>query len=240
VRFHALACDYDGTLAEEGRVDGPTLQALRRIRDSDRKLVLVTGRQVKDLLGVFPRADLFDRIVGENGAVVYSPSERSERLIAEPPAERLVSALRNRGVTPLSIGHVIVATSTANEGIVLDTIRELGVELELIFNQGALMLLPPGVTKATGLTVALLELGLTPSDAVGVGDAENDQSFLEACGCAVAVSNALSVVKQRADLVTSGAYGAGVVELIDLIMGTVPRSPLRSPFTIHRSRPPHA
>ena len=49
----------------------------------------------------------------------------------------------------------------------------------MIFNKGAVMILPSGVNKATGLAAALEELGLSPHNVVGVGDAENDHAFLE-------------------------------------------------------------
>ena len=42
MRYLALACDYDGTLAHHGRVDKPTLESLERLLASGRKLVLVT------------------------------------------------------------------------------------------------------------------------------------------------------------------------------------------------------
>jgi hydroxymethylpyrimidine pyrophosphatase-like HAD family hydrolase len=58
-----------------------------------------------------------------------------------------------------------------------------------------------------------------------VGDAENDLAFLRACGMAVAVSNALQSVKDRADVVTARARGAGVAELIDRLMRCTPSSP---------------
>jgi hydroxymethylpyrimidine pyrophosphatase-like HAD family hydrolase len=218
LRYYALACDYDGTLALHGRVDQPTLEALERVRASGRKLILVTGRQLADLLEAFPRADLFDRIVAENGAVVYAPSDRSERSLADPPAEQFVAALRGRGVTPVSVGRVIVATCTPHEAVVLDVIRDLGLELQVICNKGAVMVLPSGVDKATGLDVALLELGLSRHDTVGIGDAENDHAFLRRCECSVAVANALPIVKERADLVTQGDHGAGVVELINRLL----------------------
>ena len=38
-----------------------------------------------------------------------------------------------------------------------------------------------------------------------------------ACGCSVAVANAIPMVKEGADIVTSGARGAGVVELMSTI-----------------------
>jgi hydroxymethylpyrimidine pyrophosphatase-like HAD family hydrolase len=218
VRYHALACDYDGTLASHGQVDAPTLAALDRLRASGRKLILVTGRQLPDLMEVCPRLDLFDRVVAENGAVLYRPSDRTERTLAEPPPPAFVTALQERKVAPLGVGRVIVATWEPEETAVLDTIRQLGLELHVIFNKGAVMVLPSGVNKATGLDAALAELCLSRHNTVGVGDAENDHAFLARCECAVAVANALAPLKERADLVTAGEGGAGVVELVDRML----------------------
>ena len=96
----------------------------------------------------------------------------------------------------------------------LDVIKKTGLELEIIFNKGAVMILPSGINKATGLTAALQDLRLSPRNVVGIGDAENDHAFLKACGCSVAVDNALPAVKDTADLVMRGARGKGVEELI--------------------------
>ncbi len=71
MRFAALATDYDETLADHGRVLPGTEKALERLRTSGRKLLLVTGRDLKDLLQVFPRVDLFHAVVAENGALLY-------------------------------------------------------------------------------------------------------------------------------------------------------------------------
>ena len=86
----------------------------------------------------------------------------------------------------------------------LEAIRELGLEWQIIFNKGAVMVLPPGVNKASGLAAALEELQLSPLNVVGIGDAENDHAFLTLCGCSVAVANALDAVKATADVVTAG------------------------------------
>ncbi len=69
MRYHALACDYDGTIAHHGRVDDETIAALGRLRDTGRRLILVTGRELQDLLTVCTHVELFDRVVAENGAV---------------------------------------------------------------------------------------------------------------------------------------------------------------------------
>jgi hydroxymethylpyrimidine pyrophosphatase-like HAD family hydrolase len=214
MRYLALACDYDGTLAHSGAVSEETISALTYLRSSGRKLLLVTGRRLDDLQRIFPRLDLFDRVVVENGALLYRPETREEVPLSEPPPEPLVAALRAAGVAPLAVGRTIVATFTPHEATVLEAIRALGLEQQVIFNKGAVMVLPSGVNKATGLRAALLELGLSERNVVGVGDAENDHAFLSACECGVAVANALPLLKERADLVTAGDHGTGVVELV--------------------------
>jgi hydroxymethylpyrimidine pyrophosphatase-like HAD family hydrolase len=218
MRYHALAADYDGTLAHDGVVDEPTRAALERFRASGRRLVMVTGRELDDLFAIFPQVEMFDRVVAENGALVYHPATKETHTLAEPPPPAFAAALEARGVRPLSRGRVIVATFVPHEATVLKVIREQGLELQIIFNKGAVMVLPAGVNKATGLTAALADLGLSPRDTVGVGDAENDHAFLDLCECSVAVANALPALKVRADRVTHRARGAGVAELIDRVL----------------------
>lgn len=218
MRYLALACDYDGTLAYEGHVSASTIKSLKALRESGRRLILVSGRELGDLQTVFKHLDLFDIAVLENGALLYRPADRSTKPLAEPPPELFVQTLRRRDVAPLSVGHGIVATWEPHETTVLEVIRELGLEMQVIFNKGAVMVLPSGVNKSTGLCKALEELGLSPHNVVGIGDAENDHAFLATCECAVAVDNALPMLKERADLVTSGARGAGVSELIRHIL----------------------
>jgi len=224
VRFLAFATDYDGTLATDGAVDRETVAALRRLAATGRKLILVTGRQLNDLLDVFPDAALFDAVVAENGAVLYRPASRETRLLAPSPPSQFVEALRRRGVAPLWTGQVVVATVQPNETVVMDVIRELGLDLQVILNKGSVMVLPASVDKATGLRAALDELAIPPQSVVGVGDAENDQAFLATCGCGVAVANALDTLKAGATHVTRGQAGAGVREIIDsMIAGDLDR-----------------
>jgi HAD superfamily hydrolase (TIGR01484 family) len=220
MRYIALACDYDGTLATHGRVDEATLAALERLLASGRKLILVTGRELEDLQSVFPHLDLFEWVVAENGALLYRPGSKEEKLLAQRPPEKFVQLLRERGVQPLSAGRASVATWRPHETTVLEAIRDQGLELQVIFNKDAVMVLPAGVNKAIGLAAALRELELSAHSVVGVGDAENDHAFLSLCECAVAVDNALPAVKERADLVTRGDHGAGVQELIDELVGS--------------------
>lgn len=215
--YQVLATDYDGTLACHGRVDDATIAALHRARDAGLRLVMVTGRELGDLFNNFEHDHLFDRIVAENGAIVYDPSSKTMETLATPPPPSLLEDLTRRSV-PFSAGHVIVATVEPYEHQLLEAIRELGIEWHVIFNKGAVMALPANVTKATGLSPTFRALGIGPEQTVGVGDAENDHAFLRACGVGVAVSNALPALKEQADLVTMGGCGRGVAELIDRII----------------------
>lgn len=74
------------------------------------------------------------------------------------------------------------------------------------------------MTKASGLEAALLALGETSDEVIAVGDAENDIVLLAAAACGVAVENALPSVKASADVVTRGARGAGIVEVVEWLL----------------------
>ena len=228
MRYLALAADYDGTLARHGQVDDATVAALRRLRASGRRLLLVTGREMPELAAAFDHIELFDLVVAENGGLLHEPATGRERMLAEPPPESLVRALREAGVEPLSVGRVVVATVEPHQGVALEAIHRLGLGHEVIFNKTSVMLLPPGVDKASGLAVALGELGIDPERVAGVGDAENDHALLRLCGLGVAVANALPALKERADHVTRGERGAGVAELIDLLIGDERALPVRA------------
>ena len=197
-----------------------TVEALEKFKESGRKVILVTGREIPDLLSVFSETAIFDLIVAENGALLYWPLTKEEFPLAEGPPKEFAELLRERAVNILSVGRVVVATMDAYEQVVHESIRELQLDLQVILNKDAVMVLPTGVDKATGLEIALEEIGVSPRDTVGVGDAENDQAFLNRCGRAVAVANALESVRDQADLVTDGARGAGVAELIDWLIAT--------------------
>ncbi|MBA2484556.1 MAG: HAD-IIB family hydrolase [Nitrospira sp.] len=218
MRYLALASDYDGTLAADGTVDSGTVAAMESLVASGRKIILVTGRVLPELMEVFPQISLCARVVAENGAVLYRPATNEHTLLAPAPSPAFVAELQRRGVRHLSIGHSIVATRVPYETVVLDVIRDLGLELRIIFNKGAVMVLPAGINKATGLTAALKELELSLHNTVAIGDAENDHALLMSCEYAVAVANAVPMLKETADHTTVGARGFGVAELIgDLV-----------------------
>jgi len=218
MQYLALATDYDGTLAHDGHVRKVTLEALGRLKASGRKVILVTGRELPQLKATFPQFELCDLIVAENGALLYWPAENREEVLGEPPSESFLLEMNRRGVKPFSVGRVIFATWRPHELAVLEVIQTLGLGYQIIFNKKAVMVLPSSINKATGLIEALGRMKIGPGNVVGVGDAENDHPFLEICGVAAAVSNALPALRDRCDLVTTADHGEGVIELIDRLI----------------------
>ncbi|MCS6288794.1 MAG: HAD-IIB family hydrolase [Nitrospira sp.] len=215
MRYLALAADYDGTLAVAGTVDQETLRALERLVASGRKLILVTGRVLPEILEIFPQISLCERVVAENGAVLYRPATKEITLLAPPPPPAFLEEVQRRKVDHLTIGNSIVATRVPYETVILDIIRDLGLDLRIIFNKGAVMVLSHGINKATGLATALKQLELSPHNTAAIGDGENDHAMLRCSEYAVAVENAVPMLKETADRTTLGDHGRGVIELIN-------------------------
>ncbi len=226
--FKALACDYDGTLASNNRIGAEALAALSRAREAGLRLVLVTGRTFFELLRVCDRLDLFDAVVAENGGVLYFPEPGLIRDQAPPPSPRLLAELDRRGIA-FQVGRVIVGVARTDEEAVQEVLAATGVNLELIYNRAALMLVPPGISKGTGVRQMISDLGLSFHDVLALGDAENDIDLFEVCGWAGCPENAVPALVDRADWRFPGEDGAGIAEAIvgPILDGRlpIPRSP---------------
>ena len=214
MRYLLFATDYDGTLASRGRVLPETQDALQKLARTGVKLVLVTGREISELLTLFPNVGVFNRVVGENGALVYDPKTQETRLLTSLVPRILIEKLEAKRVFPLSVGQCIVGTLTVHEKRVQEAIQDAGLLHQIILNKESLMILPAGVSKKTGLEAVLEEYQIPGQRVVCAGDAENDLELFKACGFKVAVQNALPLLKQKADLLTEGSEGKGVCQLI--------------------------
>jgi hypothetical protein len=169
---------------------------------------------LRELLPLFPQATLCARIVAENGAVLYRPATRDQRLLTDGASSALTEALKRKRVTPLDVGDSIIATVRPHEVPIMEAIRDLGLEHHVIFNRESVMVLPPGVNKATGLAAALDELQLSAHEVVGIGDSENDHALFQASELAVAVASAVPTLREAADWVTAQDNGAGTAEAL--------------------------
>ena len=211
--FKALACDYDGTLAFEDRIPPVVHEALERARTAGLRLILVTGRTFFELTRVCDCLELFDAVVAENGAVLYYPGSAMIRDQGPPVPDRLLAELDRRGIY-YQVGRVIVGTGRGDEGALKEALAAAGVTRDLIYNRAALMLLPAGVSKGSGVLQALRVLSLSPHDVLALGDAENDLPLFDACGFSGCPEDSLPAVRERVDWVFPGVHGAGIAAAI--------------------------
>jgi Cof subfamily protein (haloacid dehalogenase superfamily) len=88
---------------------------------------------------------------------------------------------------------------------------------------GFIEVLPPGITKATGLAVALERYGVGFGDVLVFGDMPNDVPMLRAVadagGRTVAVANAHPAVRTAAAELTSGHDADGVARYLEAVLG---------------------
>lgn len=208
----AVAFDYDGTLAMHGRITDEAVEALAEAREGGLVLILVTGRRAPEIHRIFPRSEfIFDAVVSENGALlsVHGSPLRLAPVLKDVFSQRLTEL----GID-FELGECILSCDVGYAQVVAQVIADLKLDLQVVPNRGRLMVLPLGVSKATGLTAALYQLGLSPHNVIAVGDAENDVDMFNAVGVGIAVGNALDSVKACADVVLDRPGGEGVAELV--------------------------
>lgn len=186
MKFNVLALDYDGTVATHGHMQPEVALAIREAKAIGITVVLVTGRILADLRKVMKEEDLFDAIVAENGAVLAFPNGWT-RVLERPASHELLDELCERGIE-IAFGDCIVEADVGEAGKILEVIRNLQLPLMLVFNHGRVMVLPQGVSKASGLRAALHTMRLSLHNCIGIGDGENDYALLDACEIGVAVS----------------------------------------------------
>jgi hydroxymethylpyrimidine pyrophosphatase-like HAD family hydrolase len=216
MRYVALATDGDGTLTEHGQIEPSVAAALCQFRNAGGRVFLATGETITDL-AQFPHIDLFDRIVAENGAVLFSPNLGNERVLCDDDPQPVVRALREFGANGVKHGRVVVSVRDHRRRIE-EALTRHNLAWKIVHNRKDFLIVPRGIDKASGLAAALPEFAIQPERVAAVGDAENDRSMLEFCGLGVAVANAVPLLKASVGMVTSSQSGHGVIELIDAIL----------------------
>lgn len=203
MKFNVLALDYDGTVANHGHLDPDVASAIREAKAKGITVVLVTGRILSDLRRVMKEPDLFNMIVAENGAVLAFPNGWT-RVLGRPASRELLAELCERGIE-IAFGDCIVEADSGEATRILEVIRKTQLPLMLVFNHGRVMVLPQGITKASGLHEALNTMRLSLRNCIGIGDGENDHALLDACEIGVAVSWGCKALQSIADHVLEGS-----------------------------------
>jgi len=209
VKPRVLALDFDGTIAVNDTIDVDVAAAIQEARGAGLLAVLVTSRILSDLEAVFCSPSPFDAIVAENGAVLQLPDLPSPITLSREPDLRFLTELRSRGIRH-QCGQCVIEAGADAAPQVVEIIRSLGLPLAITFNLGRLMVLPHGVSKASGLQEALWRLRASVHNAVAIGNAENDHQLLDACEIGAAVAWGSEALRCSADEVVPGD-GPGAV-----------------------------
>ena len=225
MKIRALALDYDGTIAQGGVLNSQVRDTIGEARARGLTVILVTGRVLSDLKQVAGDLGFVDAVVAENGAVLAFPNGYS-RLIGQSAPAELLEEFRRRGIE-FTVGQCVLEADAACAPPILSVIRDLQLPLVLMFNRSRLMVLPQGVSKSVGLRRALTILHLSPHNAVGIGDAENDHDLLAACEFGVAVGWGSPALCKVADQVLQGAGPDAVAGFIREVAGEVKIPPGR-------------
>ncbi|MEW1861237.1 Cof-type HAD-IIB family hydrolase [Streptomyces sp. NBC_00669] len=85
--------------------------------------------------------------------------------------------------------------------------------------QGIVELLPLGLTKATGLSLAARRLGVTAAQTIAFGDMPNDVPMFRWAGHSVAMANAHPDLKAVADEITLSNDEDGIAVVLERLMG---------------------
>src|SRR5574341_1867801 len=121
VKLSVLALDYDGTIAEEGRLDEAVQAALSDARDRGIAVVVASGRILEDLREVSGSLLWADAFVVENGAVVAFPGLDPSPLCPKA-SPRLLRSLEAAHIS-FRAGACIVETDAKHAAVILEIVR---------------------------------------------------------------------------------------------------------------------
>ena len=228
MKLSVIALDYDGTVTRNDVLDPSVRDAIAVARIQGITVLLVTGRILDDLRRVAGDLHFVDAVIAENGAIVHFPDRGGTSMIAPPAPMAFLDELQRRGI-PFRAGQCLVDADANEAPRLLDVIRTLELPLVLVFNAGRVMTLPQGVSKATGLHVALDMLRLSAHNTVAIGDAENDHELLRLAEVGVAVEWASAALRSMADVVLTGGGPSSVASYVRALaqtqqLPTTPRS----------------
>ncbi len=219
MRLRVIATDYDGTIAIDGVLDPAVRDAITNARKRGLLVVIVTGRILSELRTVAGSLDFVDGVVAENGAVVAFPNGHVTGLGASPPLE-LITKLTERGID-FKVGRCVVELEAEFADLAISLIREMELPLAITFNRSRMMLLPPSISKSSGLRHLLDTFNVSIHNAIGIGDAENDHELLTCCEHGVAVSWGSVRLKESADFVLEGDGPEAVVGYLERISSDI-------------------
>jgi phosphoglycolate phosphatase len=222
VPIRCVATDIDGTLTDyQQRLDWSAVKALRAVEANGIPVILASGtigpvaRSLSHFLGCT------GPIVAENGGLVMSHDGKTKKVLAKRDlGDKAVRHLRRHGLKPEYLWSDPWRISEVALDLAIDEarVKELLADwpLRVVGTKFALHLFTPNIDKGRGIKQALklLPNRIDAKDVLAIGDSNNDEPMLRACGHRAVVGNATVAARSVAHYVAKKAHGAGVAEIV--------------------------
>lgn len=223
-RLRGLITDIDGTITDPGRrIHLGAIVAIRDLVEKGIPVILASGNTACFLDAISKMIGTSGIYIGENGGIVRTGYGHDLILLGDgDPARRafdhLAKAYHERGIEiePYSIPYRFVDVAFART-VPVQEVQEIIRDhpVEVLDTGFAIHLHPPGISKGEAFSHLATLMGLTTSDFLAVGDAENDIDLLKRAGIGVAVGNAHPDLARSADRVMEKEYGEGFMEALN-------------------------
>jgi hypothetical protein len=212
-----IISDFDRTFTDRTlEVDKGLAEAIRAAKKKGVFFSLDSGRSYDFLEEYSKNLDgLIDSFVAENGCIGHFKGKKY--VIGRCPDREPIFKSLDRMAVPYGIGEIIFAVDSSNEKELKEALSGFNGAFHIIRNVNSLMVLPQGISKASGAAWLARMHGVPIAETAAIGDAENDIHLREACRLLGAVSNALPEMKAAADYVCKESYGKGLREFIEYI-----------------------
>jgi len=220
-KFRVVVTDVDGTLTDASRrLDAGAVAAVRSLEDRGVPVVLATGNVLPIALALHRSLGLSGPIVAENGGLLWTRGRTQENTVerlANPMVARAAFRILVRAGLPV---RRLFTDRWRESEVALDTnvsvtrIRAAlaGRPVQVEATGYAIHLMESGAGKRPAVERALARLGLGWSDAVVLGDGDNDVEMLRVAGCGVSFPSGSARARAAARIVTRHEYAAGFVE----------------------------
>jgi phosphoglycolate phosphatase (TIGR01487 family) len=225
--LRAVVTDVDGTLTDRRRrINTAAIEAIRTLVDAGITVVFASGNTVCFMDSLSKMIGTDGTIIGENGGVYRRGFSgplhiAGDRKVCLEAFEVLRDYFSRKGVelelysAQYRFADVAFARNV-DPAEAQAVVQEQALPVRVLDTGFAIHLQPPGVSKGAAMRELAIEMGLSTSEIIAVGDSENDIEMLAAAGVGVAVANANPATRMAADLVTTKPHGEGFVEAVKM------------------------
>ncbi|MEV5932440.1 HAD family hydrolase [Streptomyces sp. NPDC052079] len=152
---------------------------------------------------------------GLNGEVLVGPGYE---VVGALPATPFTDA-SDLWTAPLNKLYIQHPTLTSDELAEAATRTAGGFVTVTMAGEGIVELLPLGLSKATGLSLAARRLGVKASETIAFGDMPNDLPMFAWSAYGVAMANAHQELRAEADEVTASNEEDGIAVVVERLLG---------------------